>query len=77
MPSFSSQSAICCIDESVRSRSAFDAHLNFAAERLEVDRLGQQCLGTVLQRLTLCLRIAIGGNHDDRHVRPRRLRLRG
>ena len=53
----------------------FDAHVDFAAERFEVDRLGQQRLSAVLQCLTLCLRIAVRGDHDDRNVWPRRLRL--
>ena len=39
---------------------AFDPHVDFDAERLEVDRLGQQCLGAVLQSMTLGFRIAIG-----------------
>ena len=39
----------------------------------EVDRLGQQRLGAVLERLALGLGVAIGGDHDDRHVRARGL----
>ncbi len=37
----------------------------------EVDRLGQQRLGAALQRLAFGLRVAIGGDHDDRNVRSR------
>ena len=35
-----------------------------------------QRLRAALQSLTLGLRIAVGRNHDDRHIRPRRFRLR-
>ena len=45
---------------------AFNAHVDFAAERPEVDWLCQQRLSTVLQSLAFRLRIAIGGDHDDR-----------
>ena len=41
----------------------------------EVDRLGQKRLGAILQRLALGLRIAIGGDHDDRNIGPHGLRL--
>ena len=44
----------------------FDADVDLAAERLEVNRLGQQRLGTIRQGLALSLRIAVGGYHDNR-----------
>ena len=40
-------------------RGAFNPHIDFAAERPKIDRLGQQHLGTVLQRLALGLWVAI------------------
>ena len=47
---------------------AFNARVDFAAERPKVDWFGQQRLSTVLQSLPLRLRIAIGGDHDDWHI---------
>src|SRR5450756_1979636 len=55
--------------------SASDAHVDFAAERPKIDRLGQKRLGAVLQRLTLRFRIAIGSDHDDWNIGPHGLRL--
>ena len=66
MPSFSSQSAICCIAAFPASCGAFNSHVDFAAERPEVDWFGQQRLSTVLQSFAFRLRVAIGGDHDDR-----------
>ena len=43
----------------------FDPHIDLIPEHSKIDRLGQKRLGAVLQRLTLGLRIAIGGDHDD------------
>ena len=43
--------------------------------RRKIYRLGQKRLCAVLQRLTLRLRITVGGNHDYRNVGPQRLRL--
>ena len=64
-------------DEDARCHAASpEPRFDLAAQRGEVDRLGQQRLGAVLQRLALGLGIAIGGDHDDRHIRARRLRLR-
>ena len=39
--------------------------------------IARQRLGTVLQRLALCLRVAIGGDHDDGNVRPQTPWARG
>ena len=41
----------------------------------EVDRLGEQRLGAIFQRLALGLGIAIGGDHDDRDIRSGSLGL--
>ena len=68
MPSCLSQSVICCIAAFPASCGAFNSHVDFAAERPEVDWFGQQRLGTVLQSLAFGLRVAIGGDHDDRDV---------
>src|SRR5450759_2620801 len=54
----------------------FDPRIDFAAKRPEVDWLSKQRLRTVLQRLALGLRIAIGRYHDDRYVGPHGLRFR-
>jgi hypothetical protein len=62
-------------NNSSRLCSAFNAHIDFAAERPEVDWLGKQCLSTVFQRLAFRLRIALGGDQDDRDFRPKGLRL--
>ena len=66
MPSFLSQSAICCIAAFPASCGAFNSHVDFAAEHPEVDWLSQQRLSTVLQSFAFRLRVAISGNHDDR-----------
>jgi class 3 adenylate cyclase len=63
------------LQPSVRLCSAFNARLNFGAERPEVDRLGQQRLGTVRKCLTLGLWVAVGGDHDDGNVRRQRFGL--
>src|SRR5450759_3680168 len=55
--------------------SASDAHVDFAAERPEIDRLGQKRLSAVLQRLALRLRIAVCRDHDDWDIRPHGLRF--
>jgi hypothetical protein len=60
-------------DEGVHSRGAFDPRVDFTAQRPEVDWLGQQRLGAVLQRLALGVGVAIGRDHDDRNIRPQRL----
>src|SRR5208282_3879691 len=54
---------------------AFNAHIDFATERPEVDWFGQQRLSTVLQSLAFRLGVAVGGNHDDRDIRPQCLGL--
>ena len=59
----------------VWSCGAFNPHIDFAAERPEIDRLSQKRLGAVLQRLALRLRIAISSDHDDWNIRPHGLRL--
>ena len=58
-----------------RSRGAFKADVDLIAEHRKVDRLGQKRLSAALQRLALRVRIAVGSDHDDRHVGSRRPRL--
>ena len=48
---------------------AFNAYIDFAPERPEVDWFCQQRLSTVCKRPSLSLRVAIGRNHDDRDLR--------
>src|SRR5262245_51848882 len=54
-------------DENCLSGS-LDTHIDFAAKRPKIDWFGEECLGAVLQGLLLSVRIAIGGDHDDRNV---------
>ena len=56
-------------------RGTFNSRLDFAAERPKIDGLGQKRFGAPFQSLPFCLSIAIGGDHDNRDVRPRGLRL--
>src|SRR5712672_3398662 len=56
--------------------SASDPAVDFAAKRGKIDRFGQQRLGTAFQRFSSGIGVAIGGDHDDGNVRPRRFRLR-
>ena len=58
-----------------RSSSAFNPLVDLITKRCKVDWLGQKRLSAVLQRLTLRLRIAIGGDHDDWDVWSQRLGL--
>ena len=58
----------CTAANSGRLCGAFNSHVDFAAEHPEVDWFGQQRLGAVLQSLAFGLRVAIGGDHDDRDV---------
>jgi hypothetical protein len=51
------------------SCGAFNLPVDFAAEHYKVDRLSEKCLSAILKRFALCLRIAIGSDHDDRDVR--------
>src|SRR5512144_2617152 len=60
----------CCLS------GVFDAQINLAAKRPEIDRLGEKCVSTVLQGLALGVRIAIGGNHDHRDIRSKGFGLR-
>src|SRR6476619_696228 len=53
----------------------FDTCVDFATERSEIDRLGEERLGSALQGLALCVGIAVGGDHDDRDVGSNRLSL--
>jgi hypothetical protein len=57
-------------------RGALNTAVDFSAERPEVDGLCQQRLSAALQCLPLGLSIAIGRDHDDRHIRPNGFRLR-
>ena len=41
----------------------------------EVDWLGQQRLGSILQRLPFSIRIAMGADHDDWHIQSHSLGL--
>ena len=59
----------------MRSCGALNPHIDFAAERPEIDRLGQKRLSAIRQRLTLRLRIAVRRDHDDWNIRPHGLRL--
>ena len=52
-----------------------DAQINFIPNDRKIDRLGQESVSAVGQRLALGVGIAVGGDHDDGNVRPRRLRL--
>jgi len=54
---------------------AFNSHIDFAAERPEVDWFGEQRLSAALQSVALRLRIAVGGDHDDGDVRSQCLGL--
>jgi len=54
---------------------ALDAQINLAPKRPEIDRFGEQRLGAILQSLPLGIRIAIGGDHDDGHIRSKSLGL--
>src|SRR5450755_799155 len=54
----------------MRSCGALNPRFDFAAEHPEIDGLGQKRLSTVLQRLTLRFRIAIGRDHDNGNIRP-------
>src|SRR5260370_26209639 len=49
---------------------AFHAAVDLAAQRPEIDRLGQKRLGAILERLTLGLRIAVSRYHAHRNSRP-------
>ena len=76
---FRANSASCTIGEIYRAIplcGARNSAVNFAAQCGEIDRLGQQRLGAVLERIALGLGIAISGDHDDRHIRPHGFRLR-
>jgi hypothetical protein len=59
----------------VLSCSPSDLYVDLAAQRAEVDRLGEKRLSTALQRLALGVGIAIGGDHDDGNIRPGSFRL--
>ena len=59
----------CAAPSSEELCGAFNAYIDFAAEGPEVDWFSQQRLSTLLQSLPLRLRVAIGGNHDNRDVR--------
>jgi len=62
-------------DESIL-RGAFNTHIDLVAKRPEIDWLGEKRIGTVLQGLLLCIRIPIGGNHDDRYIGSKGLGFR-
>ncbi len=53
-----------------RSSRSLDPRVNLVAQCREVDRLGQEGVGATLQCSALGLGIAIGRDHDNRHVRP-------
>jgi hypothetical protein len=50
-----------------------DPRVDFAAERPEIDGLGKKRFSTALQCFALGLRIAIGRDHNDRHIGSSRL----
>ena len=57
------------------SRGAFDPRVDLSAERPEVDWLAQERLGSALQHPALGLVIALGGDHNNRHIWPHRFCL--
>jgi len=59
----------------MQSCGAFNPTIDFTAERPKVDWLGQKRLGATLKRPALGFRVAIGRNHNDRNIRPYRLRF--
>ena len=59
----------------VQSRGLFDSRVDLVAKQQEIDGFGKKRLGAALQCLALGVRIAIGGNHDHRHIGSRRLGL--
>src|SRR5262245_35269440 len=50
------------------SGGTLDPRIDLAAKRYKIDRLGQKRLSTIFQCLSLCLGIAISGDHDDRYI---------
>ena len=52
----------------VQSRGLFDSRVDLVAKQQEIDGFGKKRLGAALQCLALGVRIAIGGNHDHRHI---------
>ena len=57
------------------SSGLLDSSIDLAAERHEVDWLGQERFRAPFQCLALGILVAIGRDHDDRHVRPHGLRF--
>ena len=53
-----------------RSSSAFNQDVDFITKHCEIDGFGQKRLRAVLQRLTLRVRVSIGGDHDHWDVWP-------
>ena len=52
-----------------RSGGLRDPGIDLGTERHEIDWLGQKRLGATLQCLALGVLVAVGGDHDDGHIR--------
>ena len=52
-----------------------DTAVDLAAKRDKIDRLGQKGLGTAFHGFPPRTVVAVGGDHDDGHVRARSLGL--
>src|SRR5262245_12670475 len=52
----------------LRSGGVLDPRVDLAAQHPEIDGLGEKRFSAALQCLALGLRIAIGGDHNDRYI---------